>query len=162
MGRIAIIVIVAAALCGCASTPNKEPAPGATIERPPPRRPVAPPPAKEKPLPRELSQEEIHLAITKHNPEVTACLKRHEDPGFYMMKLQILSDGSVSKVAPVRVPTRKEDPRPYADLPPDVDGGKDPHSPTSACLVRLLRSIKFPRFKGWPMDVQYPLILRHN
>jgi hypothetical protein len=142
MGRIAIIVIVAAALCGCASTPNKEPAPGATIERPPPRRPVAPPPAKEKPLPRELSQE--------------------EDPGFYMMKLQILSDGSVSKVAPVRVPTRKEDPRPYADLPPDVDGGKDPHSPTSACLVRLLRSIKFPRFKGWPMDVQYPLILRHN
>ena len=160
MGRVVLVITVA--FYGCASAPRQEPAPSANRPTAPrPRRPVAPPPKKEPPK-RELTQEEIHLAISQHSHKAIDCLKRHEDPGFYMMKLQVLSDGSVSTVTPVRVPTRAEDPRPYAGLPPEVDGGKYPLSPTSACLVRLLKTIRFPRFKGWPMDIQYPILLRHN
>ena len=98
-------------------------------------------------------------AIATAQKRVDACLKKHKDPGIYVLEITIAPDGTCG-ANPQRAPTRKEEPELWAEVEAGVDGGKNPKSPTSRCLATAMTQVKFPSFAGKPLVVTYPLILR--
>jgi len=106
-----------------------------------------------------LTKEQVLGAIATAQKRVDSCLKKHKDPGIYVLEITISPDGS-SAAAPQRAPTRKEEPELWSEVEAGVDGGKNPKSPTSRCLATAISQIKFPTFSGKALVVTYPLVLR--
>jgi hypothetical protein len=106
-----------------------------------------------------LTKEQVLGAIATAQKRVDGCLKKHKDPGIYVVQITIAPDGAC-QVEPMRAPTRKEEPELWSDVEPGIDGGKSPKSPTNRCLATALQAVKFPAFQGKPLVVTYPIILR--
>ncbi len=106
-----------------------------------------------------LTKEQVLNAIATAQKRVDGCLKKHKEPGIYVVEITIAPDGSCA-VQPIRAPTRKEQPDLWTDVEGGIDGGKNPKSPTNRCLAGALTTVKFPTYQGKPMVVTYPLILR--
>lgn len=106
-----------------------------------------------------LTKEQVLGAIATAQKRVDACLKKHHDPGMYLLRITIGPDGT-SAVEPQRAPTRKEEPELWAEIEAGIDGGKNVKSPTSRCLAAAFTQIKYPSFEGKPLEVTYPLLLR--
>lgn len=106
-----------------------------------------------------LTKEQVLGAIATAQKRVDGCLKKHKEPGIYVVQITIAPEGAC-QVEPMRAPTRKEEPELWNDVEAGVDGGKNPKSPTNRCLATALQAVKFPAFQGKPLVVTYPIILR--
>jgi hypothetical protein len=106
-----------------------------------------------------LDKEQVLGAIATAEKRVQGCYKKFKDAGIYVMQITIATNGTC-EVEPMRAPTRKEQPDLWTEAPADVDGGKNPKSPTNRCVAAALQQVKFPTFQGKPLVVTYPLILR--
>jgi hypothetical protein len=105
-----------------------------------------------------LNKEQVLTAIATAEKRFDACYKKYKDPGIYILKITIDPDGSC-QAEPMRAPTRKEEPDLWTDAPAELDGGKNPKSPSNRCLATAMGQVKFPAFQGKALVVTYPLPL---
>jgi hypothetical protein len=105
-----------------------------------------------------LNKEQVLTAIATAEKRFDACYKKYKDPGIYVLKITIDPDGSC-QAEPMRAPTRKEEPDLWTDAPAELDGGKNPKSPSNRCLATAMAQVKFPAFQGKALVVTYPLPL---
>lgn len=106
-----------------------------------------------------LSKEQVIGALDGAQKRVDGCLKKFRDPGIYVLEITIDPAGSCT-AAPVRAPTRKEQPDLWTSVPGKIDGGKNPKSPTNRCIATAISTVTFPKFEGKPLVVTYPIVLK--
>ena len=106
-----------------------------------------------------LSKEQVIGALDGAQKRVDGCLKKFREPGIYVVEITIDPAGSCT-AAPVRAPTRKEQPDLWASVPGKIDGGKSPKSPTNRCIASAISTVTFPKFEGKPLVVTYPIVLK--
>lgn len=90
-------------------------------------------------LPESLTRSQIQAGMHGVKGRVQGCYDRYKVPGMASAKVTIGRNG---RVASARIK------------------GKLAGTPTGACVKSAVRSARFPRFKGSPMSITYPFILR--
>ncbi len=93
-----------------------------------------------------LSREAVIGAITAIRPQLDACYQRYRLAGVATVDLTIAPSGTVTSAA----------------LAPPTHGWGDfaSASPTGACIVRAVLTIRVPPFAGGPHRIDYPIVLR--
>jgi hypothetical protein len=94
---------------------------------------------EEAALPEQLSRADINRALTPMRDKARACYREYEEAGTAMARIEIAPAGSIDSAI---------------ILPPFGD------TPSGHCLRAALRTIRFPRFKGDKMVIQYPFQLK--
>lgn len=113
---------------------------GASIEAEKPVEPVEPVGPAGPVLPDKLSTAAIQTTIAPTRPEIMKCLEIYGIPGEARVTLDIVSDGTVKKVA-LR--------------------GEFEDTPTGECITKVVSSVTFPKFKSKSMTIRnVPFILR--
>jgi predicted Zn finger-like uncharacterized protein len=98
-----------------------------------------PAPSADSNLPDQLGRSEIQRGMRGIKAKVQGCYDRYKVPGMANVQVRIGRNGRVSSA---RVK------------------GMFSGTPTGACVQAAARSARFPRFKGSPMSITYPFILR--
>ena len=94
---------------------------------------------KHKPVAAKLPYPEIQQGMERLREPVHRCYERYKVEGHAQVTLRIEPDGRVSK----------------ARL-----GGKFAGTPSGECVRELVLGARFTPFKGEPVVIQYPLLLR--
>lgn len=106
-----------------------------------------------------LDKDQIQDAISSAKPRVAKCWNKHKTPGLYIMEFTVVPNGTCA-VAPIRTPTRKEDPQLWEGVALGVDGGQSVKSPMNRCIATALNQVRFPKFQGKPFHFNYPFFLK--
>ena len=104
---------------------------------PPPRG--DPPFSGDKGLPQTLGRAQIHAGMRAIKRRLQGCYARYKTPGLANVQVTIGRNGRVSSAR---------------------TKGMFAGTPTGACVQVAARSARFDRFKGAPITITYPFILR--
>ncbi|MCA9664865.1 MAG: hypothetical protein KC503_04730 [Myxococcales bacterium] len=96
-------------------------------------------PKHHKPVPPRLGMPEISAGMEKLRPAVHRCYEKHKVEGHAQATVRIEADGRVSEVSLA---------------------GKFKGTPSGACVIAVVKTARFDRFKNGPIVIQYPLLLR--
>ena len=92
-----------------------------------------------KHLPEQLGRPDIQAGMTAVKGRVQACFDQYKVPGTAIVALVIAKTGKVQT----------------ANV-----GGALSGTPTGDCVSKAAKSATFKRFRGAPMSISYPFILR--
>ena len=113
------------------------------LSRPAPRPSAAPSKAKiaedDPNLPETLGRGDVMAGMAGVQPRALACHQQYHVAGTAMVKVTIAKNGRVSTAA--------------------VQGALA-GTPTGECVARAVRGASFKKFRGTPMTITYPFILR--
>ena len=90
-------------------------------------------------LPETLGRSEIQRGMRGIKGKVQGCYDRYKVPGMANVQVRISGNGRVSTARVL---------------------GMFSGTPTGACVQTAARSARFPKFKGSPISIRYPFILR--
>jgi predicted Zn finger-like uncharacterized protein len=102
-------------------------------------RTAKPAPSADANLPETLSRSQIQGGMRGIKGKVQGCYDRYKVPGMANVQVRIGRAGRVNSARVV---------------------GMFAGTPTGACVQAAARSARFPRFKGSPITITYPFILR--
>jgi hypothetical protein len=90
-------------------------------------------------LPEQLEKGQIVGGMSRVKGKVGACYDQFKVPGMAMVHVTIQKSGSVSAASV---------------------GGSFSGTPTGGCVEKAVKGASFPKFKGAPMSLDYPFMLR--
>ena len=90
-------------------------------------------------LPERLTRSQILAVMNRTRDRVRSCHERYKVPGLARVQITIQRNGRISSVRVRGV---------FAD------------TPSGACVARAVRTARFPRFLGAPINITFPFILR--
>jgi hypothetical protein len=125
------------------------------------QRPAPPPPPRRPEPPKPLSTNEIQQLVDGAARLNRSCRDRRSESGLYKVRLMIEPDGRVSRVEPMRAPTRAEDPAAFAGVPRYLDGDHDPETPVIRCFADAFGKLRFRRFPGEAVAFDYPIVVEN-